>query len=1034
MAVKARSDVITLVRVNDGAKGDQGIPGKDGKSPTVSVSKSGTVTTIVVTNADGSKTTQTVNDGVNGTPGAKGADGKTSYLHVKYSNDGGKTFTTNSGETVGDYIGTCTDFSSADPTTVSSYTWAKIKGATGATGAAGTSYWVSHEWIDVSASTYDQDTYYPVVGSEIPRNGTHRIKTSVQLNSGTKPKWSSHNAGFSVDLDIQTQASGWGTTHAVTYILLDDYDWCVSGAPSPVSFVQKSAASAPVLYLRGGGKYYVETTYSCSWSIKTSEYYTYQGTTKKGPVSPTKTRPAVEGKPIKGEDGISPTVSVSKTGSTTTISITDKNGTHTQTVLDGTNGTPGAKGADGRTTYFHVKYSNDGGKTFTANSGETVGTYIGTCTDYNSADPTSVSSYTWARIKGDTGATGAQGPKGATGAQGPKGVKGDTGISVTLTVDEWYLSTSSGSLSGGSWSDKRQAWASGKYYWRRIKTTYSDGRTSYTPSNSGYYDAVITDSVAKANDAYSIADGKNAIYYRDIAPAGSDYAVNDVWFDTKNDNVMYYWDGSRWLRKPFGTTAVKDGAILADKLAVNSVTSDKILAGAINADKIAANAVSLGNLDSTLVTSNILGASVSNLSTWHGTNEFISAATMTYSDDYMTSFSYTGVANWEHAYYIVNGLNNDEQYTVSFEVDAPDNLSTLVVDMYPEQTAGYVPFCIFTEAGFSSRKNYFKSGDLATIKIPPTAGNHRYSVSFTAKSTVIMAFNFGQLANGVQMTFSVGKFKLESGSADTGWVVPRGLYLDNDELRINADSIRTGTLDAINITGSTITGGTINGAVINGGTGNFTGDINATSITAKQKYRIYDTFSNGTKTVELASMSGTYDAPTLLIGDGFGSVTVALNGSAGQSEPAFNVGINGTGTLMCNTAVATNFIGNWNGLSADFYTYSGGATWIPVFNNMKLQHTFPNDIANLAGCARVCRTGWAKTLDCGLKHGIVIISNYRAYLFWYAGTSPNMAINYKAIYGGDANTTFKELNKTGTGNCWRITVAQNSSITVIGGY
>ena len=188
------------------------------------------------------------------------------------------------------------------------------------------------------------------------------------------------------------------------------------------------------------------------------------------------------------------------------------------------------------------------------------------------------------------------------------GKKGDTGISVTSTVDEWYLSTSSTILSGGSWSSTRQAWASGKYYWRRIKTTYSDGSTSYTPSNSGYYDAAMTDSVAKANNAYSIADGKNAIYYSDTEPAGNDYAVNDVWFDTKNDNVMYYWDGSRWVQKQFGTTAVKDGAILADKLAVNSVTSDKVLAGAINGDKIAANAVSADSIQSNAITSDKIKA------------------------------------------------------------------------------------------------------------------------------------------------------------------------------------------------------------------------------------------------------------------------------------------------------------------------------------------------------------------------------------------------------------------------------------------
>ena len=139
-----------------------------------------------------------------------------------------------------------------------------------------------------------------------------------------------------------------------------------------------------------------------------------------------------------GADGVSPTVSVSKSNGMTTISITDKNGTHVQTVKDGTNGTPGANGADGRTPYFHVKYSNDGGKTFTATSGETAGTYIGICTDYNSADPTTVSSYTWAKIKGEQGVQGNTGPQGPQGPKGDTGATGSTGadaISMTITSD-----------------------------------------------------------------------------------------------------------------------------------------------------------------------------------------------------------------------------------------------------------------------------------------------------------------------------------------------------------------------------------------------------------------------------------------------------------------------------------------------------------------------------------------------------------------------------------------------------------------------
>lgn len=42
-----------------------------------------------------------------------------------------------------------------------------------------------------------------------------------------------------------------------------------------------------------------------------------------------------------GEDGVSPTVDIAKSGGITTISITDKDGKHTETIEDGTDGSPG---------------------------------------------------------------------------------------------------------------------------------------------------------------------------------------------------------------------------------------------------------------------------------------------------------------------------------------------------------------------------------------------------------------------------------------------------------------------------------------------------------------------------------------------------------------------------------------------------------------------------------------------------------------------------------------------------------------------
>lgn len=203
--------------------------------------------------------------------------------------------------------------------------------------------------------------------------------------------------------------------------------------------------------------------------------------------------PGAKGDPGKdgtnGKDGVSPTVSLTKSGDTTTITITDKNGAHTQTVKDGTNGTPGKPGADGKTPYLHLKYSNDGGETFTANEGEAPGAYIGTYTDFTEADSTSVSSYTWAKIKGEQGEQGnpgKDGSPGATGPQGPQGDKGATGptgpqgVSVTATTVEYYLSTSETELSGGTWQSTAPAITDGKYLWGRTKITYSNGQTAYT--------------------------------------------------------------------------------------------------------------------------------------------------------------------------------------------------------------------------------------------------------------------------------------------------------------------------------------------------------------------------------------------------------------------------------------------------------------------------------------------------------------------------------------------------------------------------
>lgn len=127
----------------------------------------------------------------------------------------------------------------------------------------------------------------------------------------------------------------------------------------------------------------------------------------------------------------------------------------------GERGIPGKDG-DGRTTYLHIKYSNDGGKTFTSNNGETVGDYIGTYTDFNPNDSTYTSSYTWAKIKGDQGTEGI-------------GVK-----QVQILYYVHYSKTSAPSTSATGWTTNIPAYQTGKYLWQVNKITYTDNSIAFT--------------------------------------------------------------------------------------------------------------------------------------------------------------------------------------------------------------------------------------------------------------------------------------------------------------------------------------------------------------------------------------------------------------------------------------------------------------------------------------------------------------------------------------------------------------------------
>lgn len=162
----------------------------------------------------------------------------------------------------------------------------------------------------------------------------------------------------------------------------------------------------------------------------------------------------------------------------------------------GEQGIPGI-GQDGRTSYLHIKYSDDG-VTFTGNDGEDPGNYIGQYTDFTQLDSKAFSDYTWSLTKGETGDPGEDGvsptvdtsKSGTTttitiiDAEGTKtatiedGTDGKDGKGVKSTAIAYKTSTSGTTVPSGTWSTTIPSVTQGQYLWTRTITAYTDASTS----------------------------------------------------------------------------------------------------------------------------------------------------------------------------------------------------------------------------------------------------------------------------------------------------------------------------------------------------------------------------------------------------------------------------------------------------------------------------------------------------------------------------------------------------------------------------
>ena len=62
----------------------------------------------------------------------------------------------------------------------------------------------------------------------------------------------------------------------------------------------------------------------------------------------------------------------------------------------------------------------------------------------------------------------------------PRRISNDKGIGAAEVIEQYYLSTSSTTQTGGQWQNSQPTWVKGRYYWTRSRIKWSDGTVTYT--------------------------------------------------------------------------------------------------------------------------------------------------------------------------------------------------------------------------------------------------------------------------------------------------------------------------------------------------------------------------------------------------------------------------------------------------------------------------------------------------------------------------------------------------------------------------
>lgn len=131
--------------------------------------------------------------------------------------------------------------------------------------------------IDLRAEKWDQDTYYPVTIKLT--NSETRIEI-VTIWAASKPEWSTHESGFSMNCVWRSNGSGWGAFTVKRTIEVFEYRFTKEiPDTTPVQYIlpagsigQLTSSSEELIYLRGGGRYLFKIGNNCVAVVHDSRY------------------------------------------------------------------------------------------------------------------------------------------------------------------------------------------------------------------------------------------------------------------------------------------------------------------------------------------------------------------------------------------------------------------------------------------------------------------------------------------------------------------------------------------------------------------------------------------------------------------------------------------------------------------------------------------------------------------------------------------------------------------------------------------